>query len=78
MLKSDEQEKTNMVEEITEEKWQAWTNAVLEWGEDFDSNLETLQNAPEGQFDIDAEEMEDNWASIQKDIGRGNRQPNRS
>lgn len=77
MLKSDEQEKTNMVEEITEEKWQAWTNAVLEWGEDFDSHLETLQNAPEGQFDIDAEEMEDNWASIQKDIGRGNRQPHR-
>ena len=62
---------------LTEEKWTAWTNAIIEWGEDFDTHLQTLIDAPEGQFNIDAEEMEDNWESIQKKINRGNRNESR-
>ena len=64
-----------MAEMISEEKWQAWTNKVLEWGESFDSHLETLRNAPEGQFVVDDEEMEEGWNTIQNKINRGNRKP---
>ena len=52
-------------EMMTDEKWTAWTNAIIEWGENFDSHLQTLIDAPEGQFEIDEEEMEENWLTIQ-------------
>ncbi|WP_290625336.1 hypothetical protein [Altibacter sp.] len=64
-------------EMITDEKWTAWTNAIIEWGENFDSHLQTLVDAPEGQFEIDDEEMEANWATIQNKINRGNKRPAR-
>ena len=64
-----------MAEMISDEKWQAWTNRVLEWGESFDTHLETLNNAPEGQFMVDDEEMEEGWNTIQNKINRGNRKP---
>ena len=64
-----------MAEMISDEKWTAWTNKVLEWGESFDSHLETLKNAPEGQFVVDDEEMEEGWNTIQNKINRGNRKP---
>ena len=64
-----------MAEIMSDEKWNAWTNRVLEWGESFDSHLETLRNAPEGQFCVDEEEMEDGWETIQKKIRYGNNKP---
>ena len=64
-----------MAEMISEEKWQAWTNKVLEWGESFDTHLQTFNNAPEGQFVVDDEEMEEGWTTIQNKINRGNRKP---